>query len=167
MWTRPWRNREAKRLPKGHMLVGGAIGLTSEPRVLAAMWFGIFICLGNRKTGYLSDFFLLPILSLFSSVYTGPVLGSVVMASVICRGDALLESEDPALCSKRNDNCARYKESTMIDMINLYSVLRAYATSHLQRFIELRIKAQKTRQNIPLAEHFPLKTHLIFPLLWG
>lgn len=51
----------------------------------------------------------------------------------------------------------------MIDMINLYYVLRAYPISLIHRFIELRIGAQKTSKGIFfLAEHFPLKAHLVF-----
>lgn len=49
-----------------------------------------------------------------------------------------------------------------MDMINLYYVLRAYPISLIHRFTELRIGAQKTREGIFLAEHFPLKAHLIF-----
>lgn len=36
----------------------------------------------------------------------------------------------------------------MIDMINLYYVLRAYPISLIHRFIELRIGAQKTSKGI-------------------
>lgn len=59
----------------------------------------------------MSDFFLLQITLFFSYVYTGPALGSVVVASVIGRDDALLKSGDLALHSIRNDNCARYKRT--------------------------------------------------------
>lgn len=62
------------------------------------------------------------------------------VGSVRCRGIALLESEDLALYSKRNEDCASHKGSTMIDMINLHSELRARTISHLQRLIELRIR---------------------------
>lgn len=52
----------------------------------------------------------------------------------------------------------------MIDMINLYYVLRAHTISLIQRFIELKTGAYKTNKDISLAEHFPFKAHLIFLL---
>lgn len=50
----------------------------------------------------------------------------------------------------------------MIDMINLYYVLRAYTVSRIHRFLEWRIGVHKTNKDISLAEHFPFKAHLIF-----
>lgn len=47
----------------------------------------------------------------------------------------------------------------MIEMINLYYVLRAYPISLIHRFIERRIGAQETSRGIFLAEHFPLQAH--------
>lgn len=50
----------------------------------------------------------------------------------------------------------------MIDIINLYYVLRAYTISLIHRFIELKLGAYKTNKDISLAEHSPFKAHLIF-----
>lgn len=49
----------------------------------------------------------------------------------------------------------------MIDMINLYYVLRAYTVLLIHRFTEWRIGAYKTNKDISLAEHCPFKAHLI------
>ena len=45
----------------------------------------------------------------------------------------------------------------MIDMINLYYVLRTYPISLIHRFTELRIVAQKTSKSIFLQNTFHLK----------
>lgn len=48
----------------------------------------------------------------------------------------------------------------MIDMINVYYVLRAYPISLIQRFIENR--NLETSKDVFLAEYFPLEAHRIF-----
>lgn len=49
----------------------------------------------------------------------------------------------------------------MSAIINSYFVLRSCIISPPQRVTDLRTRVEKTRQEISLAEHFPLKAHLI------
>ena len=81
---------------------------------------------------------------------TGSVLAAGGLSSAGKGGSSFVRIE--------GERGLRYlQRSMMIDMINLYYVLRAYPISLIHRFTELRIVAQKTSKSIFLQNTFHLK----------